>query len=187
MRNLLSLPASTDDDVLHVVVETPAGATTKIKWDPQLGAFSLSRPLPLGMAYPHDWGFVPSTRAADGDPVDAMVLSEGTTYPGLVIPCRPIGVVRLEQNRKQGGGRERNDRIIAVAASAKRHPLRSADELADRYKEEIARFFVNVVFFEDRAPVLMGWGDANEAWQLVRASTGAAAAEGGAPSRGSAG
>ncbi|HEY8926373.1 MAG TPA: inorganic diphosphatase [Polyangia bacterium] len=184
MRNPLSLPASTASGVLHVVVEAPAGSTTKIKWDPQLEAFSLSRPLPLGMAYPHDWGFVPSTQAADGDPVDAMVLSEGTTYPGLVIPCRPIGVVRLEQNRKQGGGRERNDRIIAVAARARRHPLRSADELAERYREEIARFFVNVVFFEDKAPELLGWGDANEAWQLVRASTVAGGEE---PPRGSEG
>jgi len=170
MRNLLLLPASTVEGVLNVVVESPAGATTKIKWDPRLGAFSLSRPLPLGLAYPHDWGFVPSTRAADGDPVDALVLSEGTTYPGLVIPCRPIGVLRLEQNRKQGSGRERNDRIIAVAERARRHPLRSADELGERYREEIERFFVNAVYFEDKAPALMGWGDPDEAWQLVRAS-----------------
>src|SRR4029079_9060474 len=118
MRDPLSLPASSTDGLLNVVVEAPAGSTNKIKWEPELGSFALSRPLPLGMAYPHDWGFVPGTRAADGDPVDAMVLSEGTTYPGLVIACRPIGVLRLEQNRKQGGGRERNDRILAVAASA---------------------------------------------------------------------
>src|SRR5437870_5833627 len=154
MRNPLSLPASPADGVVNVVVESPAGATSKIKWEDQLESFALSRPLPLGMAYPHDWGFVPGTRAEDGDPVDALVLSEGTTYPGLVIACRPIGVVRLEQNRKQGAGRERNDRIIAVAASARRHPVRSADELGARYREEVAQFFVNAVFFEDKAPAL---------------------------------
>ena len=166
----MSLPASPADGVLNVVVECPAGATNKIKWDLDLETFALSRPLPLGMAYPHDWGFVPGTRAEDGDPVDALVLSEGTTYPGLVIPSRPIGVVRLEQNRKKGGGRERNDRIIAVAASARRHPLRSAAELAPRMREELERFFLNVVFFEDKDPSLLGWGDAGEAWQLVRES-----------------
>jgi inorganic pyrophosphatase len=170
MRSPLSHPASPTDGILNVVVESPAGATTKIKWDPELESFALSRPLPLGMAYPHDWGFVPGTRAGDGDPLDALVLSEGTTYPGLVIPCRPIGVVRLEQNRKQGGGRERNDRIIAVPTSALRHPLRSAAELAPRVREELERFFLNVVFFEDKAPVLLGWGDPGEAWQLVRES-----------------
>jgi len=170
MRDPLSLPASSTDGLLNVVVEAPAGSTNKIKWEPELGSFALSRPLPLGMAYPHDWGFVPGTRAADGDPVDAMVLSEGTTYPGLVIACRPIGVLRLEQNRKQGGGRERNDRILAVAASAARHPLRSAAELPPHLREELERFFVNIVFFEDKAPALLGWGDAGEAWQLVRGS-----------------
>jgi inorganic pyrophosphatase len=170
MQDPLSLPASSGDDVLNVVVESPAGSTSKIKWEPELQSFALSRPLPLGMAYPHDWGFVPGTHAADGDPFDAMVLSEATTYPGLVIPCRPIGVVRLEQNRKKGGGRERNDRIIAVAASAARHPYRSAAELAPRLREELERFFLNIVFFEDKAPALLGWGDAGEAWRLVRES-----------------
>ena len=97
MRDPLSLPASPADGVLNVVVESPAGATSKIKWEIELEAFALSRPLPLGMAYPHDWGFVPGTRAEDGDPVDALVLSEGTTYPGLVIPSLPLGVVRLER------------------------------------------------------------------------------------------
>jgi len=102
--------------------------------------------------------------------VDAVVMSEGTTYPGLVIPCRPIGVVRLEQNRKQGGGRERNDRIIAVAATGHRHPLRSTGELTPRMREELERFFLDVVFFENKAPSLLGWGDAGEAWRLVRES-----------------
>ena len=87
--------------LIHVVVESPAGATNKIKHEPGLGAFVLSRPLPLGMSYPHDWGFVPGTRAPDGDPLDALVLNEGTTYPGLIITARPIGVLRLEQNRKK--------------------------------------------------------------------------------------
>jgi inorganic pyrophosphatase len=54
----VDLPASPEDGVLHVVVESPAGATTKIKWEPVLQMFALSRPLPLGVAYPHDWGFV---------------------------------------------------------------------------------------------------------------------------------
>jgi hypothetical protein len=51
-----------------------------------------------------------------------------------------------------------------------RHPLRSAAELAPRVREELERFFLNMVFFEDKAPSLLGWGDADEAWQLVRRS-----------------
>ena len=56
----------------HVVVEAPRGATLKLKHDPELDVMTGHRPLPLGFAYPYDWGFVPGTRAADGDPVDAL-------------------------------------------------------------------------------------------------------------------
>jgi inorganic pyrophosphatase len=53
-----ALEAIAEPGLVHVVVESPAGATSKIKHEPRLGAFALSRPLPLGMSYPHDWGFV---------------------------------------------------------------------------------------------------------------------------------
>ena len=54
----------------------------KFKYDPDEGVMMLARPLPLGLTYPYDWGFVPSTRAADGDPLDAVILWNGTSYPG---------------------------------------------------------------------------------------------------------
>jgi len=156
--------------LLHVVVESPAGATSKIKYEPRLGSFALSRPLPLGMRYPHDWGFVPGTRASDGDPIDAMVVSEGTTYPGLVIVARPVALLRLEQNRKKGGGRERNDRLIAVAASGRQRSETEGTELPRRAREELERFFVDAVFFEAKEPKLLGWAGPDEAWALVESS-----------------
>jgi inorganic pyrophosphatase len=155
---------------IHVLVESPAGATTKIKWEPALGLFTLSRPLPLGQAYPHDWGFVPGTKAADGDPLDALVLSEGTTYPGLVIRARPIGIVLLEQNA-EGGGRERNDRLVTVACSAARREVQDTSDLTRRIQEEIEQFFLNVTFFEPKEAVILGWGGPEEAWKQVRSST----------------
>jgi inorganic pyrophosphatase len=168
MSNLSSLPAIPSDGVLSVVVESPAGSTTKIKWDTKAEAFGLSRPLPLGIAYPHDWGFVPGTRGPDGDPIDALVLSEGTTFPGLMLAARPIGVVRMEQNRKTGGGRERNDRIIAILANGpRREPVRSVDELPRRVRQELEQFFLDVVFFEDRDAKLLGWAGPAAAWELV--------------------
>jgi inorganic pyrophosphatase len=162
---------SPEKGVLHVVVESPAGATTKIKWEPGLGMFALSRPLPLGLAYPHDWGFVPGTAAEDGDPLDAMVLSEGTTFPGVMLRVRPLGVVRLEQNSKRRKGRERNDRLIAVTANAARRSERSVRDLPKRVRDEIERFFINVTFFEDKDAEIIGWGGPQEAWRLVRRCT----------------
>jgi inorganic pyrophosphatase len=91
MPLLNRLPASPAAGLVHVVVESPRGATSKIKCDEKLAAFTLSRPLPLGLSYPHDWGFVSGTVASDGDPLDALLLSEGSTFPGMVIRARPIG------------------------------------------------------------------------------------------------
>jgi inorganic pyrophosphatase len=164
------VPHSPEKGVLHVIVESPAGATSKLKWDEELGLFTLSRPLPVGLAYPHDWGFVPGTRAADGDPLDALVLSQGVTYPGVLLRCRPLGVVELEQNRKGGGGRERNDRIVAVPANAPRLDLEDFTGLPERVRDEIDQFFLAVTFFEDKQAVILGWKGPEAAWRAVQAS-----------------
>ena len=71
--NLVALPAFAGPDTFHVVVETPRGSTLKLKYDPEWEAMSISRPLTLGLAYPFDWGLVPSRRAADGDPLRPVV------------------------------------------------------------------------------------------------------------------
>src|SRR4051794_680871 len=63
------IPARTEGG-FHVVVETPRGAPYKLKLDPELAVLTLKRPLPLGFTWPYDFGFVPSTKAPDGDPVD---------------------------------------------------------------------------------------------------------------------
>ena len=54
MTNLLKLPAFDDEDAVHVVVESPRGSSLKFKYDPDRRVMMLSRPLPQGLAYPHD-------------------------------------------------------------------------------------------------------------------------------------
>src|SRR3954447_15536049 len=176
MANLLRLPALPARGVIHVVVESPRGATSKIKYDAELEAFTLQRPLPLGMVYPHDWGFVPGTRAEDGDPLDALVLSEGTTFAGVVIRARPVAVVELEQDAKtgktgkSGKRRERNDRVVAGPANAPRADAEGPEDLPARVRAELERFFVDVTFFEDKHATILGWGGPEEAIALVTRS-----------------
>jgi inorganic pyrophosphatase len=161
--NLASLSARDESGALHVVVESPGGSRVKLKYEPGLGAFTVSRPLVLGVAYPFDWGFVPGTRGPDGDPIDAIVVSDFSTYPGVVIRVRPLGVIRVEQNAKNGGGRQRNDRIVAEALPAHR----SAGVLPERVRKELEEFFVATALFEKKDIEILGWGSAEEAEALI--------------------
>src|ERR1700758_3548188 len=110
MPNYFNLPPFTEDGDVHVVVETPRGSRAKFAYDPKLESFALRKSLLAGLTYPHDWGFVPSTKADDGDPLDVMVIHKGTTYPGVVLICRIIGILQVEQKAKKS---ERNDRLFA--------------------------------------------------------------------------
>jgi Inorganic pyrophosphatase len=65
-----------------------------------------------GLTYPYDWGFVPSTKAEDGDPLDIMVIHDAATFPGIVLTCRVIGILQIEQKSK--GKAERNARLFEV-------------------------------------------------------------------------
>ena len=165
MRDLHKLETFAGEDVFHVVVESPRGADVKLKYSADLGAMSISRPLVLGVTYPCDWGFVPSTEGPDGDPIDAAIWWDVTTYPGVVIPCRALAVVRVEQNKADRSGRIRNDRVLAVPVAARREVA-----LAPRVRQELEQFFIAATALEGKEPRILGWGDGDEALELIRSS-----------------
>jgi len=164
-------PAFRHDGSVNVVVETPRGSQAKFKYDPETGAIMLSRPLPAGVVYPYDWGYIPSTRAADGDPVDVMVLWDGTSFPGVVLASRLIGVLRVEQAGTQPGRRERNDRLFALPIKAPRSAhVQTIFDLPERVRLEIEQFFQTVVAFEGKDLRLLGFEGKDEADRVLRAA-----------------
>jgi inorganic pyrophosphatase len=74
----------------RVVVETPKGSRNKFAYDPDDHVFELKWVLPAGMTFPYDFGFVPSTKVDDGDPIDVLVLMDEPAFAGCVLSCRPI-------------------------------------------------------------------------------------------------
>jgi len=130
-------------EVINAVIETPGGSRNKFKYDEDLGFFALSGVLPEGMVFPHAFGFVPSTKAADGDPEDVLILMDEPTFSGCVVPSRLIGVMEAEQTETEGNS-ERNDRLIAVAAHSRDYSaVCDLDDLNQNLRKEIQQFFVN--------------------------------------------
>jgi inorganic pyrophosphatase len=100
---LHEIPAEIDGG-FHVVVESPRGARIKMKYEPELGVLSGGRALPLGHVYPYDWGFVPGTKAHDGDPADALVYWDVPSYPGVVLNAGRSACSSSIRRRRAAGG-----------------------------------------------------------------------------------
>src|SRR4051812_22835109 len=103
-------PWDPDTGRLQVVVDTPKGSRNKYKYDPERGVWRLGKALPLGAAFPFDFGFIPSTKGEDGDPIDALVIMDEPAFPGCVVSARLIGVIEAAQT--ENGKTVRNDRFV---------------------------------------------------------------------------
>ncbi|RSL19083.1 inorganic pyrophosphatase [Edaphobacter aggregans] len=108
-----SAKAIQDDDLIQVIIETPAQSRNKFAFDPKQSIFALKKVLPAGMVFPYDFGFLPQTIAPDGDPIDVLLLMDKPAFPGVAVKSRLIGVIEGEQ--LDGKKKIRNDRLVAVA------------------------------------------------------------------------
>lgn len=80
------------------------------------------------MVFPYDFGFIPSTLGADGDPLDILILMETSVVPGCILTARLLGAIEAEQKEKDEGW-TRNDRLVAVATHAQ--PYQKAKSFGD--------------------------------------------------------
>lgn len=81
---------------VNVVIEIPQGSYIKYEMDKDSGFIVVDRFAYTAMAYPFNYGFIPGTLAADGDPTDVLVISSYPVNPGCVIPARPVGMLEME-------------------------------------------------------------------------------------------
>jgi inorganic pyrophosphatase len=128
---------------VRVVIETPAGSKAKLAFDAETGLYSISKLLPVGLAMPLDFGFVPSTLGGDEDPLDIMLLSEAELPTGCFVSARLLGAIEVEQKDHGSSEKpERNDRIIARLEESRRWAhIHKLDQLGDRFVTELNRFF----------------------------------------------
>jgi inorganic pyrophosphatase len=167
MPNFFNLPPFAEGSDVHVVVETPRGSRAKFAYDPKLETFALSKSLLTGLTYPHDWGFVPSTKADDGDPLDIIVIHDAATFPGLIVTCRVIGILQIEQKSKMKS--ERNDRLFAVPRrSHSERALKDVADLSKPIREELEKFFIATDELESKKLNIIGWKGPKIALQAIK-------------------
>jgi len=153
---------------LNAVVETPRGSRNKYKYDDKLGLYKVHKLLPTGIIFPFDFGFLPSTRGPDGDPLDVLVLMDEPAAVGCVVPARLAGVIEARQT--QDGRTSRNDRLIGVAVSSHQYEeAQSIRDLRPELLDQIETFFVVYNELQGRTFKPLGRYGASHALKLIRA------------------
>jgi inorganic pyrophosphatase len=158
---------SENNHLLRVVIETPKGSRNKFAFNSEDHIYELKKVLPAGMTFPYDFGFVPSTKADDGDPVDVLVLMDEPAFAGCVLTCRLIGVIEGEQGNKKK--KVRNDRIVGVEKDAHSWAdIKTIDDLGKQFCRELEEFFVNYHKLSGEQYRVLGIKGPGQARRLVK-------------------
>jgi inorganic pyrophosphatase len=165
--DLESLPIGEDaPEVVNVVVEVPAGSRNKYEYEPELGMIMRDRVLPGNIRYPADYGFVPSTESADGEPLDIVVAAYDPVFPGCVLKARVLGALEMDE----AGETEYN--IFAVPDDDPRfEDISSLEDMPEQNLREIEQFFVAFKRLEgDEEAEVRGWCGLEETHEIIRES-----------------
>ena len=153
------------DGAFPVVIEVPKGSKNKYELDKETGLLSLDRVLYSAVHYPADYGFVPRSFCDDGDPLDALVLSQDPVYPLTIVEARAIGLMRMRDDKGI------DDKIIAVSV---RDPAfcdyTDHEQLPGHVTREIKRFFQDYKVLENKTVVVEDILGPAEALAIIRQS-----------------
>lgn len=121
---------------VEVTVEIPQGERNKYEMDHDTGRIHLDRLLFTATRYPAEYGFLDHTLGRDGDPLDALVLTEAPTFPGCIIAARPVGMFVMDDEYGS------DNKVLTVPAADPRYEqVRDVDDLPEYTRAEIAHFF----------------------------------------------
>lgn len=155
-------------DDFNVIVEIPMNADPiKYEVDKETGAMFVDRFMSTAMHYPCNYGYIPHTLSGDGDPVDVLVLSPVPLLTGVVVRCRPIGMLSMEDEAGE------DTKLLAVPID-KLTPLytgvRAPSDLPPAALAQIAHFFEHYKDLEPGKWVkVLGWVGAEEARREILA------------------
>jgi inorganic pyrophosphatase len=148
-----------------VVIEVPKGSSNKYELDKETGFLRLDRVLYSAVYYPSNYGFIPRTFCDDGDPLDALVLSQESVYPLTVVKARAIGVMRMRDDKGI------DDKIIAVnVVDPAFQDYHDHTQLPGHTLRQIKRFFEDYKVLENKQVVVEDFLGPQDAVQILRDS-----------------
>jgi inorganic pyrophosphatase len=147
---------------LLAFIEIPKGGRNKYEYDEKLGRVTLDRFLSASTVYPTDYGYLMGHRGRDGDPLDALVCVSEPTFPGCVIPVKPIALFKMHDEKGE------DDKIICVPTHDPGwNTLEELEDLPEQLRKEIPHFF-SVYKDLDQKPVeIQGWRSRAEALEVI--------------------
>lgn len=163
MRSLYEIdPGPNCPDLVRMIVEIPKNSGNKYEYDGKLGVFRLDRALYSPMHYPGDYGFIPGTRASDGDPMDVLVMVEEPSFSGCLIEVRPVGILNMIDQQAT------DKKILAVPNRNPRYDeVQTMDQIYPHVRREIEHFFTIYKELEGRVTATQGWDDAAAARRAI--------------------
>jgi len=149
-------PGNKLPETFNVVIEIPAESDPiKYEVDKESGAVFVDRFLTTAMYYPCNYGYVPQTLAGDGDPVDVLVITPYPLHPGVVVPCRALGILKMEDEAGVDG------KLLAVPISKilKMYDgWKSVEDINPQRLKAISHFFEHYKDLEEGKWVkVLGW------------------------------
>lgn len=170
VADLIALSPFDSQKNLRVILETPRGSRNKYSFDKETGLIECKFTMPLGMTFPFDFGFIPSTLAEDGDPLDILVLMDEPCVPGCFVRTNLLGALRAKQTEKDKSAIN-NDRLIAVQINSLTFgDVHDMQDLSTSLKEQIEHFFVSYNQPRGKLFECLGWIDADQAYALIEQS-----------------
>lgn len=162
---LKSVGPRTEDGDVNVFIETPKGSRHKYDVHDS-GLFQIALELPEGVTFPFSFGFVPNTKAPDGDALDIILLTAGSVPAGSLIEARLVGVLKMEND--EGGHMARNDRVVAVAKMSRYFgEVQNLSDLHSGFAWDIEEFFETYNEMIERPFNIVGRGDSDEARTML--------------------
>lgn len=162
--NIKNLPIGKNfPEVINAVIEIPKHSRNKYEYDEELDVIKLDRVMHSPLIYPADYGFVPETRAEDGDHLDVLVLTGSPSMPGCIMEVRPIGIMHMED------GGEPDDKVLVVQANNPRYTeIKDINDLREHTLAEIKHFFEEYKRLEEKHVSVAGFNDKAAAIEAIK-------------------